>query len=74
MCKSCQDKTAALEELAADRLKIIGALGGDIARMQQIIGELQTENTTLRRRIIEAIDHYRQQQAAVCRALNGEGA
>jgi regulator of replication initiation timing len=57
MCKACKDKIAALEQLAADRLEMIGGLGGDISRMQQIIGTLQTENTRIRQRLIDSIEH-----------------
>ena len=42
-------KAEYFESVAADRLEMIGALGGDISRMQQVIGELQTENARLRR-------------------------
>lgn len=60
MCQACKDKIAALEQLAADRLEMIGGLGADLSRMQIANGELQTENARLRRRIIESIEHFRQ--------------
>lgn len=53
MCQQCKDRIATLEQIAADRLEMIGGLGADLSRLQIATGELQTENARLRRIVVD---------------------